>query len=109
MNEPMLKKMQAAPINSTEFFARSQARLNFDVPPGLVDPEIIPKTGDEGNDRMTVMRRASSSFSRHSASATAQNLRAESRTAVATWCEVNGPNSPANSDVTLCQAISGRP
>ncbi len=52
MNEPMLKKMQAAPINSAEFFARSQARLNFDVPPGLVDPNIIPKTGDEGNDRM---------------------------------------------------------
>jgi 8-oxo-dGTP pyrophosphatase MutT (NUDIX family) len=48
----MLKKMQAAPINSAEFFARSQARLNFDVPPGLVDPEIIPKTGDAGNDRM---------------------------------------------------------
>ena len=48
----MLKKMQAAPINSAEFFTRSQARLNFDVPPGLVDPNIIPKTGDEGNDRM---------------------------------------------------------
>ena len=52
MNEPMLKKMEAAPINSAEFFARSQARLNFDVPSGLVDPNIIPKTGDEGNDRM---------------------------------------------------------
>ena len=48
----MLRKMEAAPINSPEFFARSQARLNFDVPPGLVDPDIIPKTGDEGNDRM---------------------------------------------------------
>ena len=52
MNEPILKKMEAAPISSAEFFARSQARLNFDVPPGLVDPNIIPKTGDEGNDRM---------------------------------------------------------
>src|SRR3954469_18453717 len=48
----MLKKMQAAPINSAEFFTRSQARLNFDVPPGLVDPNIIPRTGDSGNDRM---------------------------------------------------------
>ena len=26
--------------------------MNFDVPPGLIDPDIIPKTGDEGNDRM---------------------------------------------------------
>ena len=46
MNEPILKKMEAAPITSAEFFTRSQARLNFDVPPGLVDPDIIPKTGD---------------------------------------------------------------
>ena len=52
MNEPILKKMEAAPVSSAEFFARSQARLNFDVPPGLVDPNIIPKTGDEGNDHM---------------------------------------------------------
>ena len=52
MNEPILKKMEAAPVSSAEFFARSQARLNFEVPPGLVDPNIIPKTGDEGNDRM---------------------------------------------------------
>jgi hypothetical protein len=52
LNEPILKKMEAAPVNSAEFFARSQARLNFDVPPGLIDPNIIPKTGDEGNDRM---------------------------------------------------------
>ena len=27
MNEPILKKMEAAPINSTEFFARSRGRL----------------------------------------------------------------------------------
>ena len=52
MNEPILKKMEAAPITSAEFFTRSQARLNFDVPPGLVDPNIIPRTGDSGNDRM---------------------------------------------------------
>jgi 8-oxo-dGTP pyrophosphatase MutT (NUDIX family) len=48
----MLKKMHAATIGSAEFFARGAARLNFDVPPGLVDPNIIPKTGDSGNDRM---------------------------------------------------------
>ena len=52
MNEPILKKMEAAPVSSAEFFARSQSRLNFDVPPGLIDPNIVPKTGDEGNDRM---------------------------------------------------------
>jgi hypothetical protein len=41
-----------AAISSAEFFDRSRARLNFDVPPGLVDPNIIPRTGDQGNDRM---------------------------------------------------------
>lgn len=48
----MLKQMKPAAIGSAEFFARTQARLNFDVPPGLVDPNIIPRTGDAGNDRM---------------------------------------------------------
>ncbi|MES2195813.1 MAG: CoA pyrophosphatase [Pseudomonadota bacterium] len=51
MNEPMLKADPAA-INSREFFDRSRARLGFDVPPGLIDPNIIPKSGDQGNDRM---------------------------------------------------------
>ena len=48
----MLTKMRPAAVNSAEFFARTKARLSFDVPPGLVDPNIIPKTGDAGNDRM---------------------------------------------------------
>ena len=48
----MLKTMRPAAIGAAEFFDRTKARLNFDVPPGLVDPDIIPKTGDEGNDRM---------------------------------------------------------
>lgn len=52
MNEPIRRKLEAAPVSSAEFFARSQARLNFDVPAGLIDPNIIPKTGDTGNDRM---------------------------------------------------------
>lgn len=52
MNEPIRGKLEAAPVSSTEFFARSAARLKFDVPPGLVDPNIIPRTGDSGNDRM---------------------------------------------------------
>ena len=52
MNEPMLKKMQPAAVSAAEFFGRSKSRLNFDVPPGLIDPDIIPRTGDEGNDRM---------------------------------------------------------
>ncbi|MTV11908.1 MULTISPECIES: CoA pyrophosphatase [Bradyrhizobium] len=51
MNEPLLK-VEPAAISSTEFFARASTRLTFDVPPGLVDPNIIPRTGDSGNDRM---------------------------------------------------------
>ena len=51
MNEPMLKTEPAA-ISSAEFFDRSRARLRFDVPPGLIDPNIIPKSGDHGTDRM---------------------------------------------------------
>ncbi len=47
----MLKADPAA-IDSREFFDRSRARLGFDVPPGLIDPNIIPKSGDHGNDRM---------------------------------------------------------
>src|SRR6202051_1071169 len=45
-------KTDAAAITSAEFFDRARARLNFDVPPGLVDPNIIPRSGDRGNDRM---------------------------------------------------------
>jgi 8-oxo-dGTP pyrophosphatase MutT (NUDIX family) len=45
-------KTEAAAIGSMEFFDRSRARLNFDVPPGLFDPNIIPRSGDQGNDRM---------------------------------------------------------
>ena len=37
MNEPMLKT-EPAPISSAEFFDRSRARLDFEVPPGLIDP-----------------------------------------------------------------------
>jgi 8-oxo-dGTP pyrophosphatase MutT (NUDIX family) len=43
---------EPAAISSTEFFARSRARLRFEVPPGLIDPNIIPKSGDHGTDRM---------------------------------------------------------
>ena len=51
MNEPMLKTGPAA-VSSREFFERSRARLGFGVPPGLVDPNIIPRSGDYGTDRM---------------------------------------------------------
>src|SRR5437762_11982254 len=47
----MLKPEPAA-ISSAEFFNRSRARLDFHVPPGLVDPDIIPRSGDPGTDRM---------------------------------------------------------
>jgi 8-oxo-dGTP pyrophosphatase MutT (NUDIX family) len=42
----------AADIDSTEFFKRARARLNFDVPGGLTDASILPLSGDAGNDRM---------------------------------------------------------
>jgi 8-oxo-dGTP pyrophosphatase MutT (NUDIX family) len=45
-------KTEPAAISSAEFFDRSRARLGFDVPPGLIDPDIIPKSGDHGTDRM---------------------------------------------------------
>jgi 8-oxo-dGTP pyrophosphatase MutT (NUDIX family) len=39
-------------VSAAEFFNRASARLTFDVPPGLVDPNIIPPSGDAGTDRM---------------------------------------------------------
>jgi 8-oxo-dGTP pyrophosphatase MutT (NUDIX family) len=47
----MLKTDPAA-ISSAEFFDRARARLRFEVPPGLFDPNVIPKSGDHGTDRM---------------------------------------------------------
>jgi 8-oxo-dGTP pyrophosphatase MutT (NUDIX family) len=47
----MLKTDPAA-LDSAAFFDRSRARLRFDVPPGLIDPDIIPRSGDWGTDRM---------------------------------------------------------
>jgi 8-oxo-dGTP pyrophosphatase MutT (NUDIX family) len=47
----MLKTDPAA-VGSVEFFDRARARLGFDVPPGLIDPDIIPRSGDHGTDRM---------------------------------------------------------
>jgi 8-oxo-dGTP pyrophosphatase MutT (NUDIX family) len=41
-----------AAISSAEFFDRSRARLNFDVPVGLTDASVIPTNGDQGTDRM---------------------------------------------------------
>jgi 8-oxo-dGTP pyrophosphatase MutT (NUDIX family) len=47
-----MARTEHAAISSAEFFDRARARLRFDVPPGLVDPNIIPRSGDRGNDRM---------------------------------------------------------
>lgn len=47
----MVKAAPAA-ISAAEFYDRARARLSFDVPPGLVDPNIIPESGDAGTDRM---------------------------------------------------------
>jgi 8-oxo-dGTP pyrophosphatase MutT (NUDIX family) len=51
LNEQVLNARPAT-IGAAEFFDRSRARLGFDVPPGLIDPNIVPRTGDSGNDRM---------------------------------------------------------
>jgi len=51
LNEQVLRPRPVT-ISSAEFFMRSRTRLDFDVPRGLIDPNIIQKTGDEGNDRM---------------------------------------------------------
>src|SRR5438132_12562497 len=45
-------KTDPAKISSAEFFERSRARLRFEVPPGLIDPNIIARSGDQGTDRM---------------------------------------------------------
>src|SRR5260370_32824140 len=47
----MLKTDPAA-ISSAEFFERARARLAFDVPLGMVDPNIVPPSGDPGTDQM---------------------------------------------------------
>jgi 8-oxo-dGTP pyrophosphatase MutT (NUDIX family) len=41
-----------AAISSAEFFDRARARLDFEVPAGLTDPDEIPLSGDRGTDRM---------------------------------------------------------
>jgi 8-oxo-dGTP pyrophosphatase MutT (NUDIX family) len=45
-------KAEPAEISAVEFYDRVRTRLSFDVPPGLVDPNIIPESGDPGTDRM---------------------------------------------------------
>jgi 8-oxo-dGTP pyrophosphatase MutT (NUDIX family) len=47
-----MRRTEPAATGSRKFFDRSRARLNFDVPAGLIDPNIIPRSGDPGNDRM---------------------------------------------------------
>jgi 8-oxo-dGTP pyrophosphatase MutT (NUDIX family) len=41
-----------ADIDSGEFFRRAHERLNFNVPPGLTDPNVLAPTGDFGTDAM---------------------------------------------------------
>jgi 8-oxo-dGTP pyrophosphatase MutT (NUDIX family) len=47
----MVKATPAA-ISAAAFYDRVRSRLSFDVPAGLVDPNIIPESGDPGTDRM---------------------------------------------------------
>jgi 8-oxo-dGTP pyrophosphatase MutT (NUDIX family) len=51
LNKPMVKAGVAA-LSAAEFFQRGRLRLGFDVPPALIDPNIIPASGDSGTDRM---------------------------------------------------------
>jgi 8-oxo-dGTP pyrophosphatase MutT (NUDIX family) len=46
--------LKAAPaeISAVEFYDRARTRLSFDVPPELIDPNIVPESGDPGTDRM---------------------------------------------------------
>lgn len=46
--------LKTAPVelSSAEFFDRVRARLDFDVPRSLVDPSLIPQSGDAGTDHM---------------------------------------------------------
>ena len=39
-------------LSAAEFFDRVRARLTFDVPPALLDPNVVPPSGDAGTDRM---------------------------------------------------------
>ena len=50
MNEP--KPNIVPEVTAADFFARARARLSFDVPPGLDDPNVIPQSGDSGTERM---------------------------------------------------------
>lgn len=55
MNKPISRsepENEPVAIGAADFFARSRARLGFDVPPGLFDPNIIPPSGDPGTDKM---------------------------------------------------------
>ncbi|MGJ4945282.1 CoA pyrophosphatase [Bradyrhizobium sp. HKCCYLS1011] len=43
---------KAAVLSSAAFFERGRDRLRFDVPASLLDPDLIPQSGDAGTDRM---------------------------------------------------------
>jgi 8-oxo-dGTP pyrophosphatase MutT (NUDIX family) len=45
-------KTDPAAIGAAGFFARARARLRFEVPKALFDPDIVPPSGDPGTDRM---------------------------------------------------------
>jgi 8-oxo-dGTP pyrophosphatase MutT (NUDIX family) len=45
-------KTEPAAISSAEVFKRSRARLRFDVPAGLTDASVVPRSGDRGTDHM---------------------------------------------------------
>lgn len=52
MTDQLLTPDAATDIGSEEFFARAAERLTFRIPPGLNEADVLPPTGDHGNDRM---------------------------------------------------------
>jgi 8-oxo-dGTP pyrophosphatase MutT (NUDIX family) len=56
LNEPILNraivKDGVAALSAAEFFERGRARLGFEVSSALIDPNVIPPSGDSGTDRM---------------------------------------------------------
>lgn len=46
----MQESVATVPLTAAEFFERTRKRLDLVVPPGLTDPDIVPKRGDHDLD-----------------------------------------------------------
>jgi 8-oxo-dGTP pyrophosphatase MutT (NUDIX family) len=50
MQESLKQASLPTALTGEQFFARAKERLNLNVPPGLTDPDVIPKRGDHDAD-----------------------------------------------------------